>query len=122
MKITLSYDKPQQIETDLLVLVLDKDTRLFDLSGSPLEEAIRRVAADFEQKKIRKEYFATLDSKSTVKNVVVYSSSLSPAFNIWENLKTFIAKSIRTAQDLSLNRISILLNSDGAGPFVGKAV
>src|SRR5262245_17304881 len=122
MKINLSYDKPHQIETDLLVIILDKDTALFDLAGSPLQETIRRVATDFDQKKIKKEYYGTLDSKSAIKNVIIYSSSLSPAFNTWENVKTFIARAIRTAQDLSLNRVTVLLNTDAGVPFIGKAV
>jgi leucyl aminopeptidase len=122
MKINLSYDRPHQIETDLMVIILDKDTALFDLAGSPLQETVRRVAGDFDQRKIKKEYFATLDSKSAIKNIVIYSSSLSPAFNIWENVKTFLARAIRIAQDLSLNRVTLLLNTDGAVPFVGKAV
>ena len=122
MKINLSYDRPPQIETDLMVIILDKDTALFDLAGSPLQETVRRVAGDFDQKKIKKEYFATLDSKSAIKNVIIYSTSLSPAFNIWENLKTFIARAIRTAQDLSLSRVTVLLNTDAAVPLIGKAV
>jgi len=122
MKIQLIYDRPSAIQTELLVVILDKETRLFDLAGSALDETVQRVAQDFEQKKLKKEYFTALDSKSSIKNVVVFSNGLSPAFNLWENLKTFVAHSIRIAQDMGLNRITVLMNTDKAAPFVGKAV
>jgi len=122
MKIQLIYDRPAAIQTELLVLILDKEARLFDLEGSALNDMVERVAQDFEQKKIKKEYFTALDAKSNIKNVVIFSNALSPAYNLWENLKTFVAHSIRTAQDMGLNRITVLMNTDKAAPFVGKAV
>ncbi len=122
MKIRLSYDRPSQIQTELMVVIIDNETRLFDLNGSTLNETVHRVSRDLDQKRIKKEYFAALDEKSPVKNLVVFSTALSPSYNAWENLKTFVAKSIRIAQDLGLSRISILLNTDSAVPFIGKAV
>jgi leucyl aminopeptidase len=122
MKIQLSYSQPSAIQTDLLVVILDKEARLFDLGGSALDETVQQVERDFDQKKLKREYFTALDSKSRIKNVVVFSNSLSPAYNLWENLKTFVAKSIRMAQDLGLDKIAILMNTDRAVPFVGKVV
>src|SRR6185436_82080 len=122
MKIQLSYDRPSQVQTDLLVLIVDKETRLFDLSGSAVDETVNRISRDFDGKKIKKEYFTQLDSKSSVKNIVVFSTVFNPAFNVWENLKTFIARAIRMALDLGLSRISVLLNTEDAVPFIGKAV
>jgi leucyl aminopeptidase len=122
MKIQLSYDRPSQIQTDLLVLIVDKETQLFDLGGSSLDDTVQRVARDFDQKKIRKEYFTALEGKSSVKHLVVFSTALSPAYNAWENLKTFVARAVRTAQDLGLTKITLLLNTDAAVPFIGKAV
>jgi leucyl aminopeptidase len=122
MKIQLSYDKASQVQTDLLVLIVDKETRLFDLGGSAMDETVNRISRDFDGKKIKKEYFTSLDGKSSVKNVVVFSTVFNPAFNVWENLKTFIARAIRMALDLGLSRISVLLNTEDAVPFIGKAV
>src|ERR1700733_5235828 len=118
MKIQLKYDQPSQLQTDLLVVILDGATTFHNLSGSPLDEMVRRIRKDFQEKRLKKEYFTALDSKSPVKNILVYSTSLSPAWNVWENLKIFIAQSIRFAQNYSLNRISILLNSEEAVPFI----
>src|SRR5215467_12361553 len=122
MKIQLNYDRPSQIQTDLLVVIADSETDLFSLSGTPLEETVSRIVRDLNNKKIKKEYFTALDSKSAVKNLVIFSTSLSPAFNVWENLKTFIARSVRMANDLGLSRVHVVLNTDTAVPFIGKAV
>src|SRR5262249_30000808 len=116
------YNEPSQIQTDLLVLVVDKENGLFDLGGSSVNELVARVSADINQKRIKKEYFTALDSNSSIRSLVIFSTALNPAYNVWESLKTFVARSIRMAQDLGLNRISILLNTDAAVPFIGKAV
>ena len=50
MKIRLSYDRPSQIKADLLVVIVDSEVPLHDLTGSPLDEVVHlprpaRVAA-----------------------------------------------------------------------------
>ena len=91
MKIELTYDSPSQIKTDLLVIIIDKETSLYDLSGSPLNDTVRRIARDFEEKRLKKEYFTALDGRGPAGpagNLLVFSTSLSTAFNIWEKLQT----------------------------------
>ena len=122
MKIQLEYDRPGQINTDLLVVVFDSQVRLHDLTGSPLDEVVRRVGQDLNEKRRKKEYFTSLDSRGTVQNIVIFSTALSSSYNVWENLKIFVARAIRLAKDQALNRICVLLNTDEAAPFIGKAV
>src|SRR5439155_1428531 len=50
MKIQLVYDRPSQISTDLLVVILDSKTKLHDLTGNLLEETVRRVGRDMTEK------------------------------------------------------------------------
>jgi hypothetical protein len=122
MKLQLTYDRPSQIQTDLLIVVLDEKTRFHDLSGSPLQEAVQRVAQDFKDKKLKTGYFTALDPKSGVKNLLVFSTELSKAHNVWETFKIFVARGIRVARDHGFQRITIALNTNDAAPFVGKAV
>jgi len=122
MKIQLTYDRPSQIRTDLLVVVLDEDTKLHDLSGSPLQETLRRIGRDFKDKKLKMEYFTALDSKSGARNLLVFSTGLNKAHNIWETLKTLVARSVRIARDHGFQRVAIALNTVEAEPFVGKAI
>ena len=122
MKIQLVYNRPSQIATDLLVVILDSEIKFHDLAGSPLDETVRRVSRDLEQKRLKTEYFTSLDSRSSARNLLIFSTALNPAYNAWENLKTFVARALRIAGDHGFARVSILLNTDEAAPFVGKAV
>lgn len=126
MKIQLTYDRPAQVSTDLLVVIFDSEHRFHDLSGSPLEETVRRIGRDLDQKRLKKEYFTSFDSAGDsaggARNLLVFSTLLSPAYNAWENLKIFVARSVRLAKDHGLSRIAVLLNTDDAAQFIGKAV
>jgi len=122
MKIQLAYNQPAEVSTDLLVVILDSELSLHDLSGSPINETVRRIASDVKDKRLKADYFTSLDSKSPVRNLAVYSTALSHGYNVWENVKIFVAKAIRLARDHGLNRVSLLLNTNDALPFIGKAV
>jgi leucyl aminopeptidase len=122
MKIQLNYERSSQIKTDLLVVILDPQTKFHDLSGSPMDETVRRVEREISEKRIKKEYFTTLDARSNTRNLIIYSTALSTSYNVWENVKIFVRHALNVAKDLGLSRVSILLNTPDAGPFIGKAV
>ena len=122
MKIQLNYDRPHQIKTDLLVVILDSQVKLHDLNGSPAEEAVRRIEREFKEKQLRKDYFTALDGRGSARNLAVYSTALSPGYNVWESIKIFVSRSLRLAKDLGLSRVAVLMNTDEALPFIGKAV
>src|SRR2546421_2998468 len=105
MKIQLTYDRPSQIHTDLLVVVLDSEMKFHDLTGSPLDETVRRIARELSEKQRRKEYFTSIDSRAGIQNVIIFSTALSPSYNVWENVKIFIARSIQLAKDQGLSRV-----------------
>ena len=122
MKIQLVYDRPSQISTDLLVVILDSKTKLHDLTGNLLEETVRRVGRDLNEKRLKKEYFTSLDSRVGDQHVVIFSTILEPSYNVWESLKIFVARSIRMARDHGISRVCVVLNTEEAAPFIGKAV
>src|SRR5262245_9897354 len=122
MKIQLTYERPAQISADLLVVILDPEITFCDLSGSPLEEMVRRISRDYQEKRLKTDYFTSLDSRGSVRNLAVYSTALSPSYNAWENVKIFVSRAIKQAQNHGLKNVSLLLNTDDALPFIGKAV
>jgi len=122
MKIQLTYDRPGEATTDLLVVILDSETTLHNLTGSPIDEMVRRIGRDFKDKRLKTDYFTSLDSRGPVRNLAVYSTALSPSYNIWENVKIFVARAIRAAKDHGLARVTLALNTDAAAPLIGKAV
>jgi leucyl aminopeptidase len=122
MNIRLRYEPAQQVKTDLLVIVLDEQTRLHDLGRTPLTETVNKIRRDFKSKRLRRSYVAPRPPRSAASHIAVYSTSLDSGFNVWENLKTYVAQSVRTARELGLKRVSIVLNTPEAAPFIGKAV
>ena len=122
MKIQLTYDRPAQIQTDLLVVILDEKNTFHDLAGSPIGEIVRKIEREIKDKKLKTSYFTALDSKLAPKHLLVHSTSLNRTYNVWETLKTFVASSLRTANNHGFGRIAIALNTSEAVPFVGKAV
>src|SRR3989449_11514353 len=99
MKIQLVYDRPSQISTDLLVVILDSKIKLHDLTGNLLEETVRRVGRDLNEKRLKKEYFTSLDSRVADQQAVIFSTIPEPSYNRWEILQIFVARSIRMARD-----------------------
>src|SRR6185436_20544609 len=120
MKIQLMYDRLSQIKTDLLVVILNEERTFHDLSASPLQETVRKVQRDFKDKRLKTEYFSALDGKGGVRNLAVFSTSLSKSYNVWENLKIFVSKAVSMAQQRSLENITVALNARDAVPFIGK--
>jgi hypothetical protein len=108
--------------TDLLVVILDSETTFHDLKGTSLEDIVRRIGTDFQEKRLKTDYFTSLDGRGPARNLAVYSTRLNPSYNVWENVKIFVARAIRLAGDHGLGRVSVLLNTDAALPFLGKAV
>ena len=98
MKIQLNYERSSQIKTDLLVVILDPQTRFHDLSGSPMDETVRRVEREITEKRIKKEYFTTLDARSNARNLIIYSTTLSTSYNVWENVKIFVRQALNAAK------------------------
>lgn len=122
MKIQLSHDRPAEIGADLLVIILDSETLFHDLSGSPLNEIIDRVKRDFTDKRLKADYFTSLDSRGPARNLAIYSTSVLTGFNVWENLKILVARAMKLSKDHGFSRVSLALNTEAAVPFIGKAV
>jgi leucyl aminopeptidase len=87
-----------------------------------MDETVRRVEREITEKRIKKEFFTTLDARSNARNLIIYSTTLSSSYNVWENVKIFVRQALNVAKDLGLTRVSILLNTPEAAPFIGKAV
>jgi leucyl aminopeptidase len=122
MKIHLRYDAPQKVKTDLLVVVIDQDTRLYELGRSPLASTVERVRRSVRTKRLLRPHLEPLSPRSAARHLMVDSTSFDPAHNVWESVKIAVARSLRTARELGLKRVALVLNTADALPFVGKAV
>src|SRR5262245_44224547 len=125
MKIQLTYDRAAHVQTDLLVIILDSTITLHNLGGGPIGEIVNRVKKDFTNKRLKTDYFSAVESRDTKggpRHILITSTSLSPNFNIWENVKIAVARAIRVARDHGLGGVAVALNTNDAAPFIGKAV
>lgn len=122
MKIQLRYENPQKVKTDLLVVILDDELKLHDLGRSPLSATVDRVRRNIRAKRLLRSYLAPLSPRSAAGHVLVDSTSFDAAYNVWESLKNAVARSLRTARELGLKRVAVVLNTPDALPMVGKAI
>jgi len=68
--------------------------KFHDLTGSPLDEMVRRIGHDLTAKRRKREYFTSVNSGSGVQNVAIFSTALSPSYNVWESFKIFVARAV----------------------------
>jgi leucyl aminopeptidase len=122
MNIKLSFNTVTETTADLLVVVLDEEKRLHAIDDDAVAAHVARAEAAFKNKSLKREYFVTLPEGARVRALVVYWSPSLKAWNLWENLKTFVARALRLARDSNLPQVAVLLNAADAAPLVGKAV
>ena len=72
------------------------------------------------EKTLKREYFATLPEGSAAGAVVAYWSPSLKSWNLWENVKTCVARGLRLARDYRHVRIGVAMNTAEAAPLIGK--
>ena len=122
MNIKLSFTPVSQNPLDLLAVVLDPEKTLHVVDDPALNAHLQRAAAAFREKTLKREFLVTLPEGSVVKTLVAYWSPSLTAWNLWENVKTFTARTLRLARDYRLPRVGIAVNAAEAAPLVGKVV
>ncbi|HEY5658276.1 MAG TPA: hypothetical protein VIY27_10870, partial [Myxococcota bacterium] len=122
MNIKLAYTPVSQNPLDLLVVVLDSEKTLHAIDDATVAAHVDKAAAAFKDRTLKREYFVTLAEGASPRALVVYWSPALKSWNLWENLKTFTARGLRLARDYRYARVGLVLNTDEAAPFVGKAV
>ena len=120
MNIKLAFTPVSQAAVDLLVFVLDDEQVLHEVDHPAIRAHVERAAAQYREKTLKREYFATLPEGSPASALVAYWSPSLKAWNLWENVKTFTARALRLGRDYRHARIGIVMNSAAAAPLVGK--
>jgi leucyl aminopeptidase len=122
MNIKLSFAPVSSTRSDLLAVVLDDEKVLHQIDDPVVAGHVARAADAYRQKKLKREYFVTLPEGAIASALVVYWSPSLTGWNLWENVKTFVARALRLARDYQLPRVAMALNGPDAAPLVGKAV
>jgi leucyl aminopeptidase len=122
MNIKLSFSPVSQTGADLLAVVLDEGATLHAIDHPAIDAHVKKAAAAFREKTLKREYLATLPDDAPARAVVVYWSPSLKSWNLWENVKTFTARALRLARDMRWARVAIPVNAADAAPLVGKVV
>jgi leucyl aminopeptidase len=122
MNVKLSFAPVSQTPLDLLIVVLDEETTLHAADDPVLVAHLERARAGYKDKTLKRDYFATLPEGAAARALVAYWSPSLKAWNLWENVKTCVAKGLRLARDFRMARIGFLANTAEAAPYVGKVV
>ena len=120
MRLEVTDARPENISTDLLVIVLDKELKLSKIDDPALAELLKNLAADFESKTIKKEYFTRWTD--AIKHILVFHTALNASYNISERIKLYASRAIAWGSDLNLKQVSFLLNGTDAPTYFGKVV
>ncbi len=122
MNLKLAFSPLSKTPVDLLAVVLDEQKTLHTVDDALIVSHLEKAAAAFKAKTLKREYLVTLPEGAPAKALVVYWSPSLPAFNLWENVKTFTARALRLARDYRWAKVGLALNAAEAAPFVGKVV
>jgi leucyl aminopeptidase len=122
MKLSLSTEPLAKLKADLVVAVVDKASELFSADGSELGRALTRAAEGFRKERFAREYLQTFEQGSSVAALLVFSSALSKAYDLRENVKIFASRSLGYASDYGFSRIVFLLQGDKGAEYVADAV
>lgn len=122
MNIKLSFTRPSETPVDLLVVILDSEKTLSEVDDPAVRAHVDKALAAFKDKSLKREYVATLGEGKTPAAVLIHWAPLLRSWNLWENVKTLTARSLRFARDYRHARVGIALNAAAAAPMVGKVV
>ena len=122
MKISISTQDPARLKADLTVVVLDPETTLAEPGDGEFRTIVDSARRDFKVERLKRELFHTFGTHGPLRNLLVFSTTLSKAFNVWENVKIFASRSLAYARDYGYDEIAFMLNHAEGAAFVGKAV
>ncbi len=122
MNIKLSFSPVSQSPVDLLVVVLDPEKTLHVIDDKSVSAHIAKATEGYLAKTQKRDYFVTLEDGAPARGLLVLWSPTLKSWNLWENIKTFMARGLRLGRDYRYTRIGFVLNGPDAAALVGKAV
>jgi leucyl aminopeptidase len=122
MNVKLAFDGVTRNRSDLLLVIADETEALYDIDDGEIAAYVERTAAAFRERRQKREALATFARDGRSQTVLVVWNPSLKAWNLWENVKTFVAHALRLARDCRYREVTLALNTAGGAPFVGKAV
>lgn len=121
MRLETFHGSPQELEADLLVLVLDPYTQLFEIEDEGVNQTVERLRQGFDSGELRREVTFSPEGLENVSTAVVYSSQTEKGFTLSENLKTFVSRALALGADTGRHRVAVALNTAEGAALLGAA-
>jgi leucyl aminopeptidase len=118
MRFELVTTPLEQLQTDLLVVLLDSENELARLPSDKLKGIPGHLNSGFVSKKIKREFFSQYDEK--IRHLLIFHTMLDSNYNIWEKVKIFASKALGYGKDFDFKKIAVLLDGKNAPSFLGK--
>lgn len=122
MDISIEYEALDKLKSDLLIIILDEEKKLFESNNEAINKLIDKAKEDFKEKRVKKEIYYTFPEENPIKRLLIYWNGLNSNYNIWENIKIFAAKALQFCKSYNINSADIVMNSEDGLPFIGKIV
>jgi leucyl aminopeptidase len=122
MNVKLAFTPVSRTPTDLLVVILDADTRLHDVDDAAIAAQVESASERFRAKTLKCDLFTLLPEGAAAEALAVFWAPRLKGWNLWENVKTLTARALRLARDHRFARVTLVVNTPAAAAYVGKLV
>ena len=107
-----------ELQTDLLVLILDDNADLFAVDDEKLQVYIAGLKQEYAEKKRKGELQFTPRHLENIGAAVVYHTNAHQGMNLWESVKMCIAEAISLAASTLRKNVTVLLNTPAGAELV----
>lgn len=120
MHIETTAAAPSEWKTDLLVLILDGGSRLFDLQDPTLQTRLDSLS--FDEGGLEGEYVFEARHRDDIGAVMVVSTESEKGYGLWEGAKTFASRAVQLAARTGRKKVTFALNGAGGAELASRVV
>ncbi len=122
MEIKLGYSRFKDIESELIVILIDGESILGEVEDEEIELLLKQLVKDYNNKKIKREYYYTNIKGRKGKDLLVYWTGLNLLYNLKETIKIFMYRTLEFCKSYSKKKMSILMNKRECIDYLGAVI
>lgn len=115
------FAAPSQWTTDLLVLITDRNSQLFDLQDEDLQARVAGLQTEFANDELSSQYIFEPRHRQDIGAIMVFSTEMGKGVSLDENAKTFVYKAVKYAASSNRKHVLVALNTPEGTSLVSKA-
>ncbi|MDO5295413.1 MAG: leucyl aminopeptidase [bacterium] len=107
-----------ELQTDLLVLILDDNSDLFAIDDEKLQEYVNGIKQEYADKKRKGELQFTPRHLENIGAAVIYHTNAHQGMNLWESVKICVSQALNLAASTLRKNVTLLLNTPAGAELV----